>query len=166
MNKNMRCLRRYQLQEQRDHFFKNFGLPTIKDRNMRYAITLFFLLSACVLQAQDIRSATLQWNAASVFTIHSGATSKQDANIISRPDRIEWRNADGGLVYSMSILEVNGAWSNVAAKGSIVFEVDTQGNRGTVSFAREAGETKIKITLLKGSEIEAFEFSIINIQAL
>jgi hypothetical protein len=133
---------------------------------MKYIIHLIFILSTCLLQAQDITSSTLRWNLSSVFIIDTGETIEKKSSIVSFSDHIEWRKEDGTLDYALTILEPNGHWTNVNTNGSIVFEVDKQGNRGTISFEKDTGGTRIRIMLLNGDKSEAFELSVANIELL
>lgn len=101
-------------------------------------------------QAQSITSATLTWRADACLDVNTGMSSATFDQLVSYGNaRIEWRSIQGDLKRTFTILEVNGQWDNVNHAGSILYEVENGGRRGTVQFSRTGGAVTIHVVLLK-----------------
>jgi hypothetical protein len=130
-----------------------------------FLVTLAMTLSAA-LYSQDIRTATLRWNAVTTTNINAGDMTEENTQLISYPDHIEWKAPDGTLRYSLNILETNGTWTNVGSSGEIIFEIDRAGNRGTVQFVKQSGVTKVRLLLLTDSDPLSYELTITTTEVL
>jgi hypothetical protein len=130
-----------------------------------FIVMLAMTLSAA-LYSQNIRTATLRWNAVTTTDINAGDMTDENTQLISYPDHIEWKAPDGTLRYSPNILETNGTWTNVSKNGEIIFEIDNKGNRGTVQFVKQEGVTKVRLLLLTDSEPLSYELTITTTEVL
>ena len=128
---------------------------------------LVILSLTCInLCGQDIRTATIRWSSEGNFNVNTGEDIRENTEVISYPDHIEWRTANGSLKYSLGIVETNGTWTNVSGNGQVIFEVNNQGRRGTVQFSRSAEEIKVKVMLLSEDRPDIFELTITNTELL
>jgi hypothetical protein len=130
-----------------------------------FLLTLALALSAA-LYSQNIRTATLRWNATTTTDTRAGNQTDENTQVITCSDHIEWKAPDGTLRYTLKILEANGTWTNVSRNGEIIFEIDNKGNRGTVQFLRKDGATKVRLLLLTDSDPLSYELTITTTEVL
>jgi hypothetical protein len=134
----------------------------------KYIAVLILTLAATGLHAQNIATTTLSWKADACLDVNTGVVSTIYDQVLSYSNtRIEWRTIQGDLKRTFTILEVNGQWSNAAQNGAILYEVESDGRRGTVKFSRTAGATSIHVLLLRDDgNAEQFTLSISTITTL
>jgi hypothetical protein len=126
------------------------------------------IINGFLLKAQNIATTTLVWKVDACLDVNTGVSSNAYDKVLSYSNtRIEWRSIQGDLKRTFTILDVNGQWSNVAQNGAILYEVESDGRRGTVQFSRTAGEVSIHILLLQDEgNAEQFTLSGSTITAL
>lgn len=129
---------------------------------MKKIVLLILLFTGFNLHGQNILTTTIRWNGVSTFNINTGETLTENTSVVSYPDHIEWKGADGSVKYTFSILEMNGSWTNTSRIGQVTFEVDKQGQRGTVQFKKDATGIKIRLMLLTDEAPEMYELTIAN----
>lgn len=115
--------------------------------------------------AQDITTATISWAVASTQAVNTGEITELADRIVSHgDDTIEWTDRRGVIKKSFAISEVNGSWTNVQVPGTILYEVQSGEESGTVTFQRTASEILIRILILRGEEIpDIYEMTISTI---
>jgi hypothetical protein len=128
--------------------------------------SLFALLLAGQAQAQNIQTTTLRWGSATTFKANVGEMVQEATTIVSYPDRVEWKAADGSTRSTYKILETNGSWGNVGNQGQVIFEVDSQGQRGTVQFVKDETGTRVRLSVLVNGLPEITELTIVQIETL
>jgi len=134
-------------------------------------IIIILVSIPCLLQAQNITSATLNWQASFVTDVNTGdILSTGGDQIISHTNSaVEWKDNQGHVKYTYTVNTVNGTWSNVSNNGSIIYQVTTGGKAGTIAFIRSGNEITIRILLLKedAEDIpDMYEFKITGITTL
>jgi hypothetical protein len=132
---------------------------------MKY-LTIIFFLAVLQVQAQNIQTTTIRWNSLVTFNGGSGTTTADTTTVISYPDHIEWHLADSTVKYRLPISQVNGSWSNISNYGQVTFEVDYQGNRGTVLFQRDADRIRIRFMVLTAAAPDVYELTITTTEPL
>ncbi|HEY9049624.1 MAG TPA: hypothetical protein VIN08_27190 [Ohtaekwangia sp.] len=136
---------------------------------MKKMLFLVIVLIPCLLQAQNITTTTLAWQASSVTDSNTGnILSAGGDKIISHSNTsVEWQDAQGNVKYTYAVNTVNGSWSNVSNNGSIIYQVTTGGNSGTITFTKSGSETTVRILVLEGEDIpDMYEFKISSLTAL
>jgi hypothetical protein len=138
---------------------------------MKTIILSLIVWVPCLLQAQNITSATLNWQASSVTEVNTGdiLSAGGDKIISHGSTSVEWKDSQGNVKYTYAVNTVNGTWSNVSNNGSIIYQVTTGGKAGTIAFIRSDSEITIRILLLKedGEDIpDMYEFKITGITTL
>ena len=113
---------------------------------IKSSITIALVLSAFLLQAQNISSSNIRWN--------SGATKLENQTTAERTyvltfgrERIEWKNDDGSLRASFQIVEMIGEWTDVASTGTIQCEVTDGRNSATLTITKKSSGTTISIAI-------------------
>jgi hypothetical protein len=115
-----------------------------------YLIIIVLVIPTFALKAQNIETSTLRWKIETCLDVNTGTLNTAFDQLISYGNgRIEWRSIQGDLKRTFSILETNGQWLNVAQNGSILFEIESDGRRGTVQFIRSGGTITIQVILLR-----------------
>lgn len=133
---------------------------------MKKILLLIFIFAGPHLHAQNIHTTPIRWNVASAFDANSGEMSLESSMFISHPDHLEWKTADGSIKYTLKIVETNGSWTSIANNGQVIFEVDQEGQRGTVQFSKNGAEVKVKLMLLTQETPIIFELTISNTELL
>jgi len=117
-------------------------------RNIFIASFTLALLAALSGQAQNIHTATIQWNADRIFNATSGQWSEQATALVTYgTGRIEWKNSNGSIRSRFQVIELVGEWDNIAEDGFVQYEITDGTNSGTVTIRKEAGETKVLISI-------------------
>lgn len=132
---------------------------------MKY-LTILFLFAVLPAQAQNIQTTTLKWNSIVTFNVGGGTTFADTTTVISYPDHIEWHLADSTVKYSLTITQANGSWANISSYGQLTYEVDNQGNRGTVLFQRDADRIRIRFMVLTPAAPDVYELTITTTELL
>lgn len=133
-----------------------------------YQLTFIFfmMLTFSEGRAQNISSIRLSWNSVSTMIPSNGTSTNEITQLITSPsDSIKWLGQDGTIKYRLKILETNGTWSDVSQQGSIIYEVDNNGNRGVVYIER-ASTIKVRMIINTEAEPEVTELTITDIKTL
>jgi len=135
---------------------------------VKQTIFLLFILSSLGTMAQDITLTNLAWQITREDNINTGTFDDRGGAILSYgTNRVEWADAKGALMQTLTIREVNGSWTNVQNNGTIVYEADTGGKPATVTFLRDAGQLRVTIAVLQDDGFPLIrEFTIQNITTL
>jgi hypothetical protein len=134
----------------------------------KYIVVIILTLAAAGLHAQNIATTTLSWKADACLDVNTGIVNAAYDQVLSYSNtRIEWRTIQGDLKRTFTILEGNGQWANVTQNGSMLYEVESDGRRGTVQLSRTAGAVSIHILLLRDDgDAEQFTLSVSTITTL
>ncbi len=117
-------------------------------RNIFIVSFTLALLAGISSQAQNIHTATIQWNADRIFNATSGQWSEQATALVTYgTSRIEWKNSNGSIRSRFQVIELVGEWGNTAEDGFVQYEITDGTNSGTVTIRKEAGETKVLISI-------------------
>lgn len=132
---------------------------------MKTFILITLVLASKGLLAQDITNATVSWAVVSTQAVNTGEIAELEDRIVSHGiDTIEWTDRRGVVKKSFAINEVNGSWANVQSPGTILYEVQSGEESGTVTFQRTASGILIRILILRGEEIpDIYEMTISTI---
>jgi len=131
-------------------------------------LSIFSLLSVG-LYAQNITTQTIRWHISRTQDINAGRVSDDPDQIVSYgTTKIEWQDEQGVVKRTFTISETNGSWTNVQSNGSILYEVSEEERLGTIRIFRTSSELTIRITLIKGSDVDPnfYEMSIANFETL
>lgn len=125
--------------------------------------TLLLITGLCVIaissRAQNIRTATISWHTTQAFDISTGTTTEVADTIISRnTSELEWRKANG-TAQIFTVSEVIGQWTDIDNNGEIVYEAGNENMRGTITFIRAGGITRIRL-MMTGETLVAYELTI------
>ena len=106
---------------------------------------LSMMLLAGAVRGQDFLSVTSTWPADQVTDIGS---SQQYANassfqVIPSQSKIKWFQKNGTVVMEFAISSTSGAWTNLAADGSLVVNVTFSGKAGVMTFTRSGTDISI-----------------------
>lgn len=105
------------------------------------------------IQAQDILTDEIQWNASGFTDVLSGAVV-EDAPCIFRThgdQGIDWVQGDGTFVSTFSVTATSGSWPDLTEFGSIEFQGTLDGLSGTITISRSSLGMKIDLVLIGGS---------------
>jgi hypothetical protein len=117
-------------------------------RNIFITIFVFFSSAALPALAQNISTATIQWNADRVFNATTGQWSEQATALVTYgASRIEWKNSNGSIRSRFQVIELIGEWSNVNEDGFTQYEITDGTHSGTITIRKEGAETKVLISL-------------------
>ena len=136
---------------------------------MKYIILLLVLLTGGGIFAQDVTRQTIRWHIGKTQEVNAGRVSEEPDQIVCYgATKIEWQSASGVVKKLFTISETNGSWTDVQNNGSILYEVNVGEQLGTVRFFRTTSELTIRITLLKGNDMDPdlYEFSITSLETL
>ena len=137
--------------------------PDMKKVLITYSI---LLLSVVANYGQDIQKSTFQWMSNSYFDISTGLRTTQPTIVISFPDRVEWKSADGAIIQTFKISEVNGKWEDVSKDGEIIYEVDNQGKPCLAQFQRRGSMLTVWLILFSGATRNHYQFEIDSVTKL
>jgi hypothetical protein len=135
---------------------------------MKQTIFLFFILASFSTMAQSITSANLSWQISREDNVSAGTFDDRGGAILSYGTiRVEWNDAKGTPMQTLTIREVNGSWANVQNNGTIVYEADSEGKPATVTFLRDDTQLRVTIAVLQDDGFPLIrEFTIQNITKL
>jgi hypothetical protein len=137
---------------------------------MKKSILLSILfLSGIGLYAQNITTQTIRWHINQTQEVNAGKISEDPDQIVSYgTTKIEWKNSQGIIKKTFTISETNGSWTNVQSIGSILYEVNAGEQLGTVRISRTSSELTIRITLIKGDDVDPdfYEMSVTDLEIL
>lgn len=131
-------------------------------------LVVALIIPGFLVKAQNIATTTLAWKVDACLDVNTGTSGTAYDQVLSYSNaRIEWRSIQGDLKRAFTILEVNSQWANVAQNGTILYEVESEGRRGTVQFSRTAGVVSIHVLLLRDDgDAEQFTLSVPTITTL
>jgi hypothetical protein len=132
---------------------------------MKIFILITLALLSTGLHAQNVTVATLAWSITKTQVINTGEMIESGEQLVSYgKNTVEWKDSKGEVKKSFAVGEVNGAWSNVQAPGSIFYDVQCGEKPGTITFQRTAGGILIRILLLNGEEMpDIYEMTVSTI---
>lgn len=128
-------------------------------------IIILLMLASKGLLAQDITSATISWAVISTQAVNTGEITETGDRVVSHgANTIEWTDRRGVVKKSFTISEVNGSWTNVQSPGTILYEVQSGEESGTITFQRTMSDILIRILILRGEEVpDIYEMTISTI---
>ena len=129
---------------------------------MNHLITIILLLITQTVLCQNITTQTISWPISRIIDVNTGELTTPEDRIVSHgTTKIEWIDKKGILKKTFTITEVNGTWPNIQKTGTITYEVDYQGNRGTVTFQKTTTETEIRILVVPEEDMpEMYEMRV------
>ncbi len=135
---------------------------------MKQTIFLLFILASFSTMAQNITATDLSWQITREDNVNAGTFDDRGGAILSYgTNRVEWNDAKGVQVQTLTIREVNGSWGNVQNNGTIVYEADSAGKSATVTFLRDGAQLRVTIAVLQDDGFPLIrEFTIQNITTL
>jgi hypothetical protein len=119
---------------------------------VKIAVVFFLLLVAGASAfAQNIKTATIVWNATSVIDLSAGDFREENQKLTSfGSTSIEWESPSGKQTFQVS--EILGQWNTISSAGEIVYEVKSQEKRGTITFIKNENGISIRILLVDNSD--------------
>jgi hypothetical protein len=140
----------------------------IRKKMKKILLVVALIIPGFLVKAQNIATTPLAWKVDACLDVNTGTSGTAYDQVLSYSNtRIEWRSIQGDLKHTFTILEVNGQWSNVTQNGTTLYEVESNGRRGTVQFSRTAGAVFIHVLLLKDEgNAEQFTLSVSTITTL
>ena len=127
-------------------------------------IHVALLVPVGTISAQNINTANLSWSIKRTDYVGTGQFDESGGTLISYGNTsVEWWDVQGALRKSFTIRETNGAWNNVAASGSILYEAESEGRPCTVTFLRDGSSLRATIIILPDNEQPIiYEFTLQN----
>ncbi len=131
---------------------------------MKFLYLLLLSALSFTAQSQNIKTSTITWQGTTLVNLSTGEVIEGAHTLTSQSTtRITWTKA-GNEPIVFTVSEVNGQWNNVKKDGEVVYEVSSEQERGTITFAKVGTERKIRMVLLKDagesliSELTVSEF--------
>jgi hypothetical protein len=138
---------------------------------MKHTCKFFIIIAALIAMhtasAQNIVTATIQWNCISTFKVQPGTIVDEPTKVTSSPQQIVWYGSDGNVVHTLSITDTAGSWTNVASNGAILFNVsNASGNTGIVQFSKNANDIRIRLHIVVDQDSEIYDLTVSNLTTL
>lgn len=131
-----------------------------------FVLVVVAVCSSLKTYAQNIQTASIEWNCTSTFTAQPGDIIDEITKVVSSDEQIIWYDAEDNVKLTLSITGSEGTWSNVSSNGSILFKVNAGTDSGIVQFSKAGGVTRIRIHLVKEDEAPIYELTVSTVNAL
>ena len=118
------------------------------------------------VRAQNIEMSTLTWVSDEVTDIGASKVSKVKCMFKTEgKSRVEWIQRNGALRTAFTVVEVQGAWTNVEEPGGIAYVLERNGKRCRMFIERAKDGLFVTMDFSKAGEyssIQKFKISTVN----
>lgn len=112
---------------------------------------LFILIVFAKLNAQDVLSADLSWTVTELNDLKSNAKSSYQCVFKTNGKKtIAWEQKGGTTIFTIE--SVGGSWADFNKVGQVVYNVNTDGTRGTLTFEKTPTGNMITMDLLQAPD--------------
>jgi len=133
-------------------------------RNLLLVFVGLACLQAFQAQAQNIRTAALDWTATQMS---DGSNTINNTSVFkTTPTTIKWVQ-NRGYIHPFDIISTTGSWTNVGTNGKLTFSISDGEDTGTMIFERTASGIAVYLDLSQGSSPRLVrKFKIDSIQSV
>jgi hypothetical protein len=116
--------------------------------------------------SQDVRQATIVWQATNVRNPASGLGRANDSRFVSNAVEFRWTQK-GSKTYLFTVEEMIGTWADLKLDGQIEFRLKMDGRVGSAIISRSGGKYVVRLRYQRQSgEVELnLEFEIDHVEA-
>lgn len=129
-------------------------------------IAAILIMASIGTRAQNVQVSTLNWNAEEVTEIGANKVSHVKCTFKTEgKTQVEWIQRNGNLRTVFTVVEVQGAWANVAEQGSITYVLNRNGNKCRMLMERTQDGLFVTMDFSKTGEftsIQRFKISTID----
>lgn len=112
------------------------------------AVLVTALIMGLQASAQDILTAHLSWEVNRLIDQNTQQASSYSCTFETNGrSAVLWKQKGGAVVTSIDITSVTGSWADVKAAGQVIFEIEVEGEPGTLVFERAATGAFISLKL-------------------
>lgn len=114
-----------------------------------FFIVLFFSFPSF---SQDITQTGLTWKVNSLIDQQSGQSITYSCTFQTNgTNDIGWIQKNGSFTSKLSVTGYTGTWTNIETPGRLIFQIQSEGESGTLEFVKNLDGTFVKLDLSQGN---------------